>query len=82
MTTLTTVSFKLAKRDLQRIPSRNRSEFIRAAVQEKLSRQKSGWKPKTALAKKLLALSEKFKGERLDAAGIAEEIRQRRGGLA
>lgn len=56
---------------------------MRAAVREKLERQEGpGWKPKTALGKKLLALSNKFEGERLDATAIADEIRQRRGGLA
>ena len=32
--------------------------------------------------RKLLALSDRFEGERLDAEAIAEELRQRRGGLS
>ena len=68
---------------MRRIPAKNRSEFFRAAVREKLERQESPrWKPNTAFGRKLLALSNKYKGERLDAAAITDEIRQRRGGLA
>jgi hypothetical protein len=42
------------------------------------------WRPKTAAGRKLLKLRERFLaqgGEVLDAEGIAEELRQRRGGL-
>ena len=72
--------------DLRRIPEPNRSEFIRSAVSEKLVRQPVlGWKPKTAIGRKFLALREKFirsGGELLDSEGIADELKQRRGGLA
>ena len=83
---LQAVTVKIPLSDLRRIPEPNRSEFIRAAVSEKLARQPvSGWKPKTATGRKLLALREKYLragGELLDSEGIAEEVRQRRGGLA
>jgi len=42
------------------------------------------WRPKTATGRKLLKLRKRFLaqgGELLDADGIAEELRQRRGGL-
>jgi len=82
---LTTISFKLPKRDLRRIPSRNRSRFIREAVQEKLSKQEAGWKPKTAWGKKLAALraAHVTSGAKLlTTEEILEEVRERRGGLA
>jgi Arc/MetJ-type ribon-helix-helix transcriptional regulator len=79
---LQTVSVKLPLKDLRRIPTANRSEFIRDAIREKLEKQATEqWKPKTALARKLKVLSDKFQGERLDAEGIARELRDRRGGL-
>ena len=84
--TLQAVTVKIPLSDLRRIPEANRSGFIRAAVSEKLARQPaSAWKPKTATGKKLLALREKFirsGGELLDSEGIADELKQRRGGLA
>ena len=82
---LATVSFKLAKSDLRRIPSRNRSRFIREAVQEKLSKQETGWKPKTAWGRKLAAMRRAHiaTGAKLLTVGeISDEIRERRGGLA
>jgi hypothetical protein len=70
---------KLPKSDLYRIPAKNRSEFIRQAVSEKLARLGSReWMPKTRLGKKLLRLSNAYRGERFDPAQIAEEIRERR----
>jgi hypothetical protein len=83
-TNLKVVTVKLPKSDLRRIPrGATRSEFIRAAVAEKLARQDiPDWKPRTALGRKLLKLSERFDGERLDAEAIAQELRERRGGLA
>jgi Arc/MetJ-type ribon-helix-helix transcriptional regulator len=78
------VSVKLPERHLRRIRG-NRSEFIREAVAEKLGRQSSpDWQPKTATGRKLLALRKRFVaqgGELLNSDGIAEELRQRRGGL-
>lgn len=83
---MTTVSFKLSTEDLKRIPVKNRSAFLRAAVREKLERHASSrWKPKTAFGKKLLALREQdvaSGGKLLFLEEIREEIRERRGGLA
>ena len=83
---MTTVSFKLSTEDLKRIPAKNRSAFLRAAVREKLERHKSSrWKPRTAFGKKLLALREQDVtrgGKLLFLEEIREEIRERRGGLA
>jgi Arc/MetJ-type ribon-helix-helix transcriptional regulator len=77
------ISIKLPSEDLRRIPTENRSDFIREAVGEKLDRQSQGqWTPQSRLGRRLLALSDRFAGDRLDAEGIAEELRQRRGGLA
>ena len=84
--TLQAVAVKIPQSDLRRIPEANRSEFIRSAVSEKLARQPAcEWKPKTAMGKRLLALRAKFirsGGELLDSEGIANELKQRRGGLA
>lgn len=84
--TLRVISVKLPEQDLRCIPEANRSEFIRQAVAEKLARQASPkWEPKTPAGKLRRQLREKFirhGGILLDADGIAEEIRQRRGGLA
>jgi Arc/MetJ-type ribon-helix-helix transcriptional regulator len=80
---LKVVTLKLPKSDLYRIPAKNRSEFIRQAVSEKLARLgRQEWKPKTDVGKKLLRLSNTFRGERLDPAQIAEEVRERWGGVA
>lgn len=84
MTTLITISVKLPKSDVSRIPARNRSAFIREAVREKLVRKGQRWKPKTAFGKRLLALraarirrgSRLFTAEEIDA-----EIRERRGSM-
>jgi Arc/MetJ-type ribon-helix-helix transcriptional regulator len=85
-TTLQPVSVKLRVGDLRRIPTENRSEFIRDAVSEKLARmKKTGWVPRTATGRKLAALRGRFVeagGELLDADDIARELRERRGGLA
>jgi hypothetical protein len=79
------LSVKLLLSDIRRIPG-NRSEFVRQAVAEKLARESSpAWRPKTATGRKLLKLRNQFLaqgGELLDADGIADELRQRRGGLA
>ncbi|HEY0455226.1 MAG TPA: ribbon-helix-helix domain-containing protein [Verrucomicrobiae bacterium] len=80
------VTVKLPKSDLQRIPAgQTRSEFIRAAVSEKLAKlELKPWKPKTALGKKLIKLRQRYiasGGELLDAESIAEELRARRGGV-
>ena len=79
------LSVKLPLSDFRRIRG-NRSEFVRRAVAEKLARESGpAWQPKTASGRKLLKLRNQFLaegGELLDAEGIAEELRQRRGGLA
>jgi hypothetical protein len=78
------ISVKLPLSDVRRIPG-NRSKFVRQAVAEKLARELAPeWRPKTAMGRKLLKLRKQFLaegGELLDAAGIAEELRQRRGGV-
>ncbi len=83
-TNLKVVTVKLPKSDLRRIPrGAPRSEFIRAAVTEKLARLETpARKPRTALGRKLLALSDRFEGERLEPEAIAQEQRERRGGVA
>jgi Arc/MetJ-type ribon-helix-helix transcriptional regulator len=82
---LKVLSVKLPLSVVRRIPG-NRSEFVRQAVSEKLARQSApAWQPKTPTGRKLLKLRNQFLaqgGELLDADGIAEELRQRRGGLA
>ncbi|MGD1086289.1 MAG: hypothetical protein ABSA47_16255 [Verrucomicrobiota bacterium] len=82
---LKVLSVKLPLSDVCRIRG-NRSKFVRQAVAEKLARESSpAWRPKTATGRKLLKLRNQFLargGELLDAEGIAEELRQRRGGLA
>ena len=82
---LKVLSVKIPMSDVRRIPG-NRSEFVRQAVAEKLARgAHSEWRPKTASGRKLLKLRNQFLaagGELLDADGIVEELRQRRGGLA
>jgi hypothetical protein len=79
------LSVRLPVSDVRRIPG-NRSEFVRHAVAEKLAREsRPAWRPKTAAGRRLLKLRNQFLaqgGELLDAEGIAEELRQRRGGLA
>jgi hypothetical protein len=81
---LQVISVKLPRATLRQI-SGNRSDFVRQAVAEKLSRQPPApWKPKTSQGRKLLKLRQGFierGGELLDAKGIAEELRQRRGGV-
>jgi len=62
----------------------NRSEFVRQAVKEKLARSSApAWQPKPPRRKLVKTKATVFGpgGELLDADGIAEELRQRRGGL-
>ena len=79
------LSIKVPLSDVRRIRG-NRSDFVRRAIAEKLAREASpAWRPKTRTGRKLLALRRQFLsqgGELLDADGIAEELRRRRGGLA
>lgn len=65
-------------------PHRGRSRFIISALQEKINRRESEWKPATTRGRRLAALLEKGRAEReplLDADGIARELRERRGRL-
>jgi len=82
---LKVLSVKLPLADVRRIPG-NRSKFVRQAVAEKLARESGpAWRPKTATGRKLLKLRNQFVaqgGELLDAQGIADELRRRRGGLS
>jgi Arc/MetJ-type ribon-helix-helix transcriptional regulator len=82
---LKVLSVRLPLSEVRRIPG-NRSEFVRQAVSEKLARESGpAWRPKTATGRKLLKLRNQFVaqgGELLDADGIAQELRQRRGGLS
>jgi Arc/MetJ-type ribon-helix-helix transcriptional regulator len=84
-TDLKVISVKLPLSDVRQIHG-NRSEFVRQAVAEKLAREPGpAWRPKTATGRKLLKLRNQFLaqgGELLDAAGVAEELRQRRGGVS
>lgn len=74
-----TVSIKVPMTLFRQIKG-NVSRFFRDAAVEKLTRTPPpAWKPTTARGRKLLALSNKFKGERLDAEGINRELRERSG---
>ena len=81
---LKVLSVRLPLSEVRRIPG-NRSEFVRQAVSEKLARESApAWRPKTATGRKLLKLRHQFLaqgGELLDEDGIAQELRERRGGL-
>jgi hypothetical protein len=83
---LKAVSVRLPVSDLRRIPEANLSTFIRDAVHEKLARlQAPEWRPATRAGKRMAELRKRnlARGEELlDEAGIAAELRQRRGGLA
>jgi hypothetical protein len=48
-----------------------------SCVREKLSRSgKAAWRPETPLGKKLLALSNRYREERLSSEAIADEVRE------
>ena len=83
---LVTVSFKLPADDLRRVPSLNRSQYFREAVQEKLAGiPVENWRPKSALGKRLAVLRAArvaAGGGNLTPAALAAELRERRGGLA
>jgi len=85
-TTLQAITVKLPLEDVRRIPRRNRSAFVREAVSEKLNREgQKTWQPQTELGRDLWRRRQEFLaggGQTLDAAGIAAELRERRGGLA
>jgi Arc/MetJ-type ribon-helix-helix transcriptional regulator len=79
------VSVKLPASDLRRIRG-NRSDFVRRAVAEKLAREtRPGWKPKTGMGRRLLRLRQRYLAEGgtlLDSKEFAQELRERRGGIA
>jgi hypothetical protein len=86
MTSTKLVSVKLPLKIFRAMPGahKGRSRFIISALEEKLSRRESEWKPTTARGRRLAALLEKGRAEReplLDDEGIAQELRARRGGL-
>mgnify|MGYP001605416350 CR=1 FL=1 len=85
MTNTQTVSFKLPSEYLRRIPRRNRSEFFREAVREKLAQREPEFKPASPFARKLAALRSRYEasGARLLSPDeIAAEVRGRKGSLA
>ena len=84
MTSTKLVSVKLPLKIFRAMPGahQGRSRFIISALEEKLSRRESEWKPTTARGRRLAALLEKGRAEReplLDAEGIARELAERRG---
>lgn len=86
MTETKLVRVKLPMKIFRAIPGAHhgRSRFIISALEEKISRTSQEWKPTTARGRRLAALLEKGRAEReplLDAEGIAQELRARRGGL-
>ncbi len=83
--TMQTVSFKLPADDFRRIPARNRSDFFREAVREKLAHTEKDFTPRTAFGKKLAALRARHVAsgaKLLTADEVQSEVRARRGGLA
>jgi len=86
MTATKLVSVKIPMRVFRALPPAHegRSQFIVAALEEKIQRRESTWEPATERGKRLKAILEKGaaeRGEPLDAEGIAQELRERRGGL-
>jgi hypothetical protein len=86
MRSLAIVSVKIPERVLRLMPpaGQGRSRFILAALEEKISRQRSEWKPTTKRGRRLAALLEKGRLERtplLDVEGLAKELAERRGGF-
>jgi hypothetical protein len=87
MTATKLVSVKLPLKVFHAIPGAHggRSRFIISALEEKLSRHRAAeWQPESARGRRLHALLAKGaaeRGEPLDAAGLAAELRARRGGV-
>lgn len=84
----TTVSVKIPRRLLERMPKagEGRSGFILQALEEKLATQGPGkWKSDSVRGRRLAALLEKGRDERLpllDEAALERELAERRGRLA
>ena len=86
MTSTKLISVKVPQNIFRALPGahKGRSRFIISALEEKINRRESEWKPLTARGRRLASLLEKGRAEReplLDAEGIARELRERRGGL-
>jgi hypothetical protein len=86
MTTTKLVSVKVPLKIFRALPGahKGRSRFIVSALEEKIMRRETEWKPTTARGRMFAALLEKGKAEReplLDDDGIARELRERRGGV-
>ena len=85
MTDTVTVSVKIPGRILDKIPAagHGRSHFILRAIEEKIaSRKPTQWKPKTERGRRLAALLEKGRNERmplLSVEQIEQELRDCRG---
>jgi hypothetical protein len=81
----TTVSVKIPSRLLERMPKagQGRSGFIVRALEEKLERQiPAPWKPTTKRGRRLAALLERGRDQRLpflDEAALERELAERRG---
>lgn len=84
----TTVSVKIPKRLLERMPKagQGRSGFILQALEEKLAAQTpSKWNPTSERGRRLAALLEKGRDERLpllSEAAFERELAERRGRMA
>lgn len=84
----TTVSVKIPRRLLERMPraGQGRSGFILQALEEKLATQTPvNWKPTSKRGRRLAALLERGRDERvplLDEAALERELAERRGRLA
>jgi hypothetical protein len=86
MTASRLISVKVPMKVFREMPPAHegRSRFIIAALEEKISREQSKWKPTNKRGERLAALLERGEEERgapLDAEGIAGELCERRGRL-
>ena len=86
MTTTKLISVKVPMKIFRALPGahKGRSRFIVSALEEKISRRETEWKPTTARGRMFAELLEKGKAERgplLDDEGVARELRERRGGI-
>ena len=85
MPNTTTISVKIPVGILEQMPAAGggRSSFIVRAIEEKLARRKPlQWKPRTERGRRMAALLEKGRGERmplLSDAQVEQELHARRG---
>ena len=80
----TAISVKIPTRILEQMPAagNGRSIFIVEAIQEKLARRRSDWKPRTESGRRMAALLAKGQKERtplLSDEQIEQELYERRG---